>query len=649
MSATRVETFRQQSDLSLEPSRPQQPAIALFDGLRISIIGLAAVALAVLHQDIWFQAVITALALVVGGFPVFEEAWENIVQRRMTMELSMALAIAAAAVIREFITALVITLFVLVAEILEHMTVERSRRAIGDLLGSLPNEVEIKVGGVIERHSVGELLADDIILIRPGGRIPVDGLVVGGHSTVDEATLTGEALPSEKHEGSTVLAGTLNQAGALEVQVVAVGEDTSFAKIIQAVEHAEHTQAPIQKTADRLSGYLVYFALAAAAVTFLITRQIRPTISVVIVAGACGVAAGTPLAILGAIGRCASDGVILKGGAYLEALWGVGTIVLDKTGTVTFGSIEVVDVIAADGSSTAHVIATAAMAERNSEHPLGRAVVEYANARHIEANNPDEFQYKPGQGVRARFLSQTVLAGNAGWLEANGISTNRSNPNGEGTHIFVAENGKFIGLLTVADRIRRESREAVEEFHRLGLTTMLLTGDVDQVAQKVASKLGIGSAIGGLLPHEKQEYVRRLTAESHNVLMVGDGVNDAPALAEASVGIAMGSGTDVARETADGLLIGNDLSKLVSALKISRWCRRIILQNFYGTILVDLTGIALAAIGVINPLMAAFIHVTSEMLFILNSTRLLARRSPLNTPRASNLINRGIAAMDEPV
>jgi heavy metal translocating P-type ATPase len=596
------------------------------DIARISLIAAAAVSVWFVRDQFAIRTVITVAALAIGGFPIFEEAWENIVQRRMTMELSMALAIAAAAAIGEYFTALIIALFVLVAEVLADFTVDRGRRAVASLLGSLPNEVELKVGNMLEKHSIEELMPSDIILIRPGGQIPVDGIVVAGCSSVYEAALTGEPLPATKQEGSTVLAGTINQTGALEVQVVAVGKNTTFAKIIEAVEHAERTRAPIQKTADHLAGYLVYVAFAAAAVTFLVTRQIRPTISVVIVAGACGGAAGTPLAVLGAIGRCARQGVILKGGIYLEALWDVDTVVLDKTGTVTFGSTEVVAVTAVPGVSEDHVVATAALAERNSEHPLARAIVDHAGSRNISPVTPDRFSYHPGKGVLASLGSQTALAGTETWLIEHGVSVPHTRTQRTGTHILVAEDGKYLVQIVVADRVRHEARQAIEELHGLGLGTVLLTGDSDEVARSVGSSLSIQTAIGALLPHQKSEYVRALVSQGRKTVMVGDGVNDAPALAEATVGIAMGSGTDVARETADALLMGNDLLKLVAAFRTSRWCRRIIMQNFYGTVLVDLVGIGFAAMGMINPLTAAFIHVASELTFILNSTRLLSRR-----------------------
>ena len=315
---------------------------------------------------------IGVICTVVGGFPIFREAYENIAQRRMTMELSMAIAIVAALAIRELFTALVITLFVLVAEILEGLTVGRGRKAIQHLVDLLPSTATVRRGGTWTDVQIREVSADDEVLVRPGGRIPVDGKVVGGHSFVDQAPITGESMPVEKHPGAIVYAGTINQSGAIEVRVERLGRDTTFGKIIEAVETAEKSRAPIQGIADRLAGYLVYFALGAAVLTFLISHNIRSTISVIIVAGACGIAAGTPLAILGSIGRAAQQGAIIKGGLYLEKLGEVDTVLLDKTGTLTYGTPELLEVSPAREGSATLLLKTAAIAESRSEHPIAK-------------------------------------------------------------------------------------------------------------------------------------------------------------------------------------------------------------------------------------------------------------------------------------
>jgi P-type Cu+ transporter len=327
-------------------------------------------------------------ATVVGGYPIFKEAFEALRKRQMTMELSMTIALVAALAIREAFTALVIVLFVLIAEVLEHMTVGRGRRAIKDLLDFLPRTVAVRRANGVADISAATLGIGEVVLIRPGGRVPVDGVVEAGHSFVDQAAITGESLPVEKVPGAEVYAGTINQSGALEVRTTGIGRDTTFAKIVQAVEHAQESRAPIQKTADRLAGYLVYFALGAAALTFLLTRDARSTISVIIVAGACGIAAGTPLAILGAVGRAARHGAIVKGGIYIEVLGRVDTIVLDKTGTLTLGEPQVVGVHTADGITAAQLLEAAAIAELPSEHPLGRAVLSLAGPRRMASSLP---------------------------------------------------------------------------------------------------------------------------------------------------------------------------------------------------------------------------------------------------------------------
>jgi heavy metal translocating P-type ATPase len=441
-------------------------------------------------------------------------------------------------------------------------------------------------------------------------------------------------MPIEKTAGAAVFAGSINQSGALEIVTERVGRDTSYGKIIEAVEQAERSRAPVQRLADRLAGYLVYFALGAAALTYLVTRDIRSTISVVIVAGACGVAAGTPLAILGAIGRAARAGAIIKGGLFLEQLGRVNTVVLDKTGTLTYGQPEVRAIVPAEGAGPSLLLDTAASAELRSEHPLGKTIVTYARALGRSLSEPERFGYAPGRGVEAVLGGQPVLVGNRALLRAHGIAVP-----GEllaayprAPEIFVARAGRLLGAIVVSDSARPEAFQAVEAIHAMGIRTVLLTGDARAVAEAVGRELGISDVAADLLPEDKQSRVRQLVARGDTVAMVGDGINDAPALIEAHVGVAMGSGTDVARESADVVLLGNDLLKFAETLTIARRTRGIIWANFAGTIGVDAVGIGLAAFGLLNPLLAAFIHVASELAFILNSARLLPSRSGTERP-----------------
>jgi Cu+-exporting ATPase len=384
-----------------------------------------------------------------------------------------------------------------------------------------------------------------------------------------------------------------------------------------------------------VAGWLVYFALGSALVTFVITNNVRSAIAVVIVAGACGVAAGTPLAVLAAIGRSAQRGAIVKGGRYMEALGTVDTVVLDKTGTLTFGEPYVVAVTPCSGADPARLLQLAAIAERPSEHPLAKAILKEAARLKLPLGEPESFEYIPGKGVRAHWNGEEILAGNSALLSGitNLDSELRTLPDGGGD-ILIATHGRLIGALRTDDVLRPEAMVAVARIHAMGIDTVLLTGDRRQVAAEVAQQLGVREFDGELLPEEKLDRVRKLIAAGKRVAMVGDGINDAPALAEATVGIAMGSGTELARQSAGVLLLGNDLADCVELLTIARRCRRIIYFNVAGTLIVDALGVVLAAIGILTPLPAALVHVSSEMAFILNSARLLPHLNWKRPPAA---------------
>jgi heavy metal translocating P-type ATPase len=595
-------------------------------------IGFVALASAVVWFRVWEPfpsvSIIGIAGALIGMYPILKEAFEALRARRMTMELSMTIAIGAALAIGQFFTALIIVLFVLIAEVLEGLTVGRGRRAIKDLLDFLPRNAVIRRQGGSQEISASEIKAGDIVVVKPGSRIPVDGVVISGNSFVDQSTITGESMPVEKMKGTGVYAGTINQSGALEVKTTGIGRDTAFGKIIQAVEAAEKSRAPIQKTADRLAGYLVYFAIGCAVLTFIITHDVRSTISVIIVAGACGIAAGTPLAILGAIGQTARKGAIVKGGLYLEILSGVDTVVLDKTGTLTHGNPEVTDIRAAPGITKERVLEAAAIAERPSEHPLAKAILKKATEGALSIIEPDQFNYIPGRGLICSVDGEEIVVGNKALFAERNLPLNGfASASTHASEILVARQGQLLGALQIADRLRPEAIDAVAALQHLGLRTILLTGDATAIALSIGKELGIDEVDAELLPEEKLERIKALLAEGRKVAMVGDGINDAPALMQASVGIAMGSGTDVARESANIMLLGNDLLKFVETVKIARRCHRIIMANFIGTLLVDGVGVGLAAFGFLNPLLAAFIHVTSELAFILNSARLLPAAS----------------------
>jgi heavy metal translocating P-type ATPase len=608
--------------------------------LRIAVAALGAAA-------VWFRvyepvaqvSVIGLLALAFSVWPVLREALANLLARRMTMELSMLIAIAAAAAIAEIFTALVVTLFVLVAEELEHLTIARGRRAIGDLVAFIPREARIRRGEETLTVPVDEVAIGDLVLVHPGEKLPVDGVVVEGRSLVDQSRITGESMPVEIAVGGTVYAGSINHMGALEIRVGRVGRDTSYGQIIEAVEAAEQSRAPVQKLADRMAGYLVYAAAIAAVLTWLITGNLRDTISVIIVAGACGIAAGTPIAILGGIGRAARLGAIIKGGIHLETLGRVDTLVLDKTGTLTLGQPGVEQILPAPGVDPLELLRLTAAAELHSEHPLARAVVEEANAQGLSVPEPSSAEFKLARGITAVVEGRIVLVGNRPLLEEAGVAVPPRDYPVVGSDIVVAADGRFLGEIIVADALRPEAAAAMAALAGIGVRTLLFSGDTAMVATSVARQIGIAEAAGDMLPQDKLVRVRKLVEEGRVVGMVGDGVNDAPALTAASLGIAMGAGTDIAKESADIILIGNDLLKLVDTLLIARRTRRVIWQNFAGTLIVDAVGIGLAATGFLNPVIAAFIHVGSELLFLANAARMLPRGEEEPAPVAASAIS----------
>ena len=605
---------------------------------REDIIRIVAVGVALLLSwlGVWKYLVsfdfIAILATLVGGFPMFKEAFENIRERRMTMELSMSIAVLATLLIQQYFTGLIITFFVLIAEYLEHLLVSQGRNVIEKLLALLPRKAIVRKGTEENESDITDIKQNDIVIIKPGSSIPVDGNVVKGNSFVDQSSLTGESIPVEKLQGQEVFAGTLNQTGILEVKVKRVGLDTTFGKIIGIIEEAENSKAPIQKTADKLAARLVYLALAGATITWLFTHNVVSAIAALVAAGACGVAAGTPLAILAGIGRVAKEGIIVKGGIYLEQLAKVDTVILDKTGTLTLGLPTVMKVENFNGVSKEKVLQLAASAEQHSEHPIATAINSRAKKENLQPLPYGNIQYIPGKGMIATINNDEIVIGNTSLFTEKKISfdtsiadyLNKEKEKGF-TTVLVVRNNTVVGSISVADVIRPEAKQAIEAIKKLNCRTMLLTGDDKTVAKAVARSLGVDEVYAEMLPAEKLERVRSLMRAGKKIAMVGDGINDAAALTEATVGIAMASGTDVTLESADMTLMNNNLMKIAEALQISRQCMNVIMFNFWGTVIVDICGITLAFMGYITPLSAALIHVISELTFILNSARLFRK------------------------
>ena len=616
------------------------------DIARIAVVGLASLgvwAASAAGAPSRLVAVAGAAALAVGCWPLVVEAAGELRERRMSMELSMLLAIVAAAVIGEWVTALAVTVFALCAEVLEDLSMDRGRDALTDLMSFLPQTARVVTGPQGTETSevpLDEVRPGQVIALSPGGRVPVDGVVRTGRADVDQSRITGESLPVQVGPGDRVPAGSITR-GALELQVERVGEDSSYGRIVAAVRRAQSSRAPVQRLADRLAARIVYLALAAALVTFLVTRDARATISVIIVAGACGVAAGTPLAVLAAIARAAHCGAFVKDGTHLEQLSAVDTVVLDKTGTLTVGAPRVVAVGPTEAAAGEdEVLALAAAAEWNSEHPIGRAIYSEAAVRDLTVPMPQDVVYSPGAGVSARVDGRRVTVGRRKRQEhqpgqdtsgsddaiASSIASDPEAPSATSV-VEVRADGQLLGTIALADRLRQGAATAVRDLSEMGLGVLMLTGDSAASASHVAGLLGLteDQVRNDLLPTDKEEVVRSLRQAGKCVAMVGDGVNDAPALSAADVGIAMGTGTDVAREAGDVVLVGSAPADLVETVRVARRARRIIMVNFVGTVVVDVVGMIAAGLGLLGPVAAALVHVVSESAFILNSARLVPR------------------------
>ena len=626
------------------------------DVVRIAVVGLAALGAWIAGAagtPGWAVGAVGAVVLAVGCWPLLVEAAEDLRERRMSMELSMLLAIVAAAIIGEWVTALAVTVFALCAEVLEELSMDRGRDALTDLMSFLPQtarvvgapeaaeSAESSQSASITEVPLDEVRPGQVIALSPGGRVPVDGVVRTGRADVDQSRITGEALPVQVGPGDRVPAGSITR-GALELEVERVGEDSSYGRIVAAVRHAQSSRAPVQRLADRLAARIVYLALAAALVTFLVTRDVRATISVIIVAGACGVAAGTPLAVLAAIARAARCGAFVKDGTHLEQLSAVDTVVVDKTGTLTVGEPRVVSVRPTEAAAgEGEVLALAAAAEWNSEHPIGRAIYAEAAVRDLTVPMPGDVAYSPGAGVSAHVEGRQITVGrcrgqknqperDASDCDDEAALSTESDPEAPSATsvVEVRADGQLLGTIALADRLRQGAAAAVRDLGDMGLEVLMLTGDSAASARHVAGLLGLTEeqVRADLLPTDKEEVIDSLRRAGKRVAMVGDGVNDAPALGAADVGIAMGTGTDVAREAGDVVLVGSAPADLVETVRVARRARRIIMVNFVGTVVVDVVGMVAAGLGLLGPVAAALVHVVSESAFILNSARLVPRR-----------------------
>ncbi len=555
-----------------------------------------------------------------------------------------------------FETAAVILTLIKLGKLLEARAKGRTSEAIKRLMGLQPKTARLLRGGQEIDVPIAEVRHGDVVLVRPGERVPVDGVVVDGRSAVDESLLTGESLPVDKGPGDEVVGAAINRMGLLRVRATRVGAETALAQIVRLVEQAQGSKAPIQRLADQVSAVFVPAVIGIALLTFGLwwafagfTPGLVRLVAVLVIACPCALGLATPTAVMVGTGRGAELGVLFKDAAALERAQALRTIVLDKTGTVTVGRPEVVEVVAAAEASADEVLRLAASAERGSEHPLGQAVVEAARARGLALAEPADFRAVAGHGVQAIVDGRGVLVGSVGLLAEWSVPQQALSAAAERlaaearTVAWVAADGRALGLLAIADRVKDGAREAVEALRQAGLEVVLLTGDQPATAAAVGREVGIERVLAGVLPAGKVEEVRRLQAEGRGlVAMVGDGINDAPALAQADVGIAIGTGADVAMEAADVTLVRGDLRAVPQALALSRATLRTIRQNlfwafFYNVVLIPAAAGAFfavsalpAALRTLHPALAALAMALSSVTVVSNSLRL--RRSRPSAP-----------------
>ena len=536
-----------------------------------------------------------------------------------------------------FDTAATIITLILVGRTLEARAKHRATDAIRKLLGLQPRTARVLRGGEEIEIALADLQSGEMILVRPGERIPVDGEVISGTSSVDESMVTGEPLPVGRTEGDSVIGGTVNLEGSMTLRATAIGAQSVLGHIVRMVDEAQGSKAPVQRLVDRIASVFVPVVIGIALLTGLIwivgfdagfTTGMMRAIAVLIIACPCALGLATPAAIMVGVGVGAQRGILIKNAASLERTRGVQTIVLDKTGTLTEGRPIVTAVLPlGDPARDAHeLLALVASAEQPSEHPLGRAVVRHARNQDANIRIPDSFQYEPGAGVIAFLGSDAVMVGNHALMRAYAVKLPTQLPdpaNAAGTSIlYVAVNGTFAGVLLLADTLRESSVDAVAALKRQGIDVVMLTGDTEDAARPFAERAGIERVIAGVRPAQKAEHVRALQAEGRVVAMVGDGINDAPALAQADVSIAMGNGTDIAMETADITLMKSDLLGVVEAMRLSAATLAKIRQNLFWAFFYNVIGIPLAAVGLLTPMIAAAAMAFSSVSVVSNSLRL---------------------------
>lgn len=579
-----------------------------------------------LNQRIPFP--LGVVLVVVGGYPVFLNVIRAALKKQIISHTLMTLGVIAALAVGQWVTAALVVVFMRIGDYVENFTTESARRAVKELTTLAPQMARVERAGVETEVSVGDVTIGEIVIVRPGEKIPVDGLVIGGQATIDQSAITGESMPVDVAVGMHVYAATIANLGSLRIRAERIGSDTTFGRVIKMVEQAEMHRADVQRLADKVSSWYLPIVAGIAALTFLVRRDPLSTAAVLLVACSCSFALATPVAMLASIGASAKRGLLIKGGKYLEILARADVLLVDKTGTLTLGQPQVTDVISLNGLSRSEILSLAAAVERYSEHPLAEAVRRLAHEENISVLEPQGFEAVPGHGVRAVINSRHIAIGSRRMLPSAESLPIAADLERQGkTLLFMESDGQLVGVLAAADTLRSEVPSALKELHSLGIRHIeLLTGDNERTAATLAEKLGVAYR-ANLLPEEKIGVVKEFQAKGHVVVMIGDGVNDAPALAQADVGIAMGAaGTDVALEAAHIALMREDWNLIPDVLRIAQHTMGVVRMNLAFTTIYNLIGLSLAAFGILPPLLAAAAQSLPDIGIMGNSARLLKHK-----------------------
>ena len=607
-------------------------------GLKMTIISAIFLVIAVIFMILGIDTPIYLNpawgAVIISGIPMLLLALTRLIREKwISSALLIAIAMVASLLIGEIFAAGEVAWIMALGALLEDWTVERAKKGLRNLINLTPQTGRRIVDGKEEMISVDEIKIGDTLRILPGESVPVDGEIINGTSSLDQSIMTGESLPIDKDVGDEVFCGTMNLYGAIDIKATSLGENSSLQKLIDLVKAADEKQAPTQRIADKWATWLVPVALIIAIAAWLITGNIERGVTVLIVFCPCALILATPTAIMAAIGQATKYGVLIKSGEALETLGGLNTLVFDKTGTLTYGNLAVSDIISLkDDLDEMDVLNIVASCEELSEHPLAKAVVDKAKEVEIDIEEPQDFKMFPGKGVSCKNSYGQVYAGNSKFLSGNNIDFNVDSELNQLKHegkasIIVALNDGVVGLIGLSDVIREDSKNMIENLHELGTETILLTGDNTETANYFASQVGIGKVYGNLLPQEKLDWIEKLKSEGKKVCMIGDGVNDAPALKTADVSVAMGSvGSDVAIEAADIALLGDDIGKIPYLKKLSNSTLFTIKANIILSMTINAVAIVCSVLGLLNPVTGAIVHNAGSCLVVLNAALLYDRK-----------------------